>query len=83
MWHVMTLVNIVHPPPLMNHLLINPINKVIYGCSPHYCGAEMQMAAEAESLLLSFLFVLSLEKNLSNQEVLWHKDTKNLLIAYI
>lgn len=45
----------------------------------------MQMAAEAESLLLSFLLVLLLflEENLSNQEVLWHKDTNNLLIAYI
>lgn len=81
----MTLVNIVHPPPLMNHLLTNPINKVIYGHSPHYCGAKMERAAEAESLLSCFLLVLLFlgEKNLTNKEVLWHKDTKNPLIAYI
>lgn len=64
----MTLANIVHPPPLTNHLLNNPINTAIYRRTLCYYGAEMHMAAVEESLPLWLFCIIISAKDTSYRQ---------------
>lgn len=79
----MTLANIVHPPPLTNHLLIITINKAIYRHTLCYYGAEMHMAAVRESLLLWLFCIIIISAKDTSYRKHYFKSNNAFTVKYL